>query len=129
MLQFPLRNSLPNDKSLGWFKLKELTDNKINVTDQVKFGFGYMENIVVTSIFSFSYNFFKSPISQGRYCVVKNKPFFMGCKFTAFADDNFYVAKMVQFFSDSLEDVVGQGVTFIFSFSYNIFKRYLLETQ
>ena len=33
-------NSLPNNKILDWSKLKELANDKINVTEKVKFGFG-----------------------------------------------------------------------------------------
>ena len=37
---------LPNDKILDWFKLKTFVDNKINVTEKLKFVFGRVENIV-----------------------------------------------------------------------------------
>ena len=30
-------NPLPNDKILDWFKLKAFTDDKINVTEKLKF--------------------------------------------------------------------------------------------
>ena len=66
-------NSLPSDKILDWSKLKTFADNKINVTEKLKFHLGRVENIVrkgkkmhVTSIFSFSLNFFKRLLSQGR---------------------------------------------------------------
>ena len=73
-------NYLPNNKILDWSKLKELADDKINVTEKVKFGFGHIDNIVgkvemlVTSIFSFSRNiskgFFHRVFKSGD-CVVK----------------------------------------------------------
>ena len=66
---FKLSNSLPHDKFLDWFKLK--AKDKINVSENLKFALGGVENIVekekmlVTSIFSFSYNIFKRLLSQG----------------------------------------------------------------
>ena len=66
-------NSLPNDKILDQFKFKAFSDNKINaaemiisLTDRVENIVGKGENLVVTSIFSFSYNVFKSLLLQGR---------------------------------------------------------------
>ena len=65
-------NSLPND-ILDWSKLKAFTNDKINLTENFKFGLGRVENIVekekmlVTRIFSFSHNVFKSPLFQGCY--------------------------------------------------------------
>ena len=56
--------TLPNDKILDPSKLKPFAEDKINVTEQLKFVLGRAENIVgkeenvVTSIFSFSYNVF-----------------------------------------------------------------------
>ena len=41
-----LFKSLPNDKILDWSKLKAFADEKINVTKQLKFGKGRVENIV-----------------------------------------------------------------------------------
>ena len=38
--------SLPNDKFLNWFKLKTFADDKINVTQKLKFVLGRVENIV-----------------------------------------------------------------------------------
>ena len=35
-----LFNSLPNDKFLVWSKLKPIADDKINVTEKLKFDFG-----------------------------------------------------------------------------------------
>ena len=53
-------------------KLKEFAEDKINVTQKLKFDFGRVENIVrksskmlVTSIFSFSHNVFKRLLFQG----------------------------------------------------------------
>ena len=39
-------NSLPNDKILDWSKLKGFLDNKINVTEKLKFACGKVENMV-----------------------------------------------------------------------------------
>ena len=39
-------NSLPNDKNFDMFKLKEFADGKINVTENMKFVQGRVENIV-----------------------------------------------------------------------------------
>ena len=39
-------NSLPNHKYLDWSKLKAFADDKINVTEKMKFVFGRVENIV-----------------------------------------------------------------------------------
>ena len=52
-------NPLPDDKIIHWFKFKALADDKINVTQNLKFVLGKAENILrrkmlVTSIFSFS---------------------------------------------------------------------------
>ena len=61
---FPSFKSLSNDKFLDWSKFKAFADKKIK-----KFFLGWLENIagkgenagkmLVTSIFSFSYNVFK----------------------------------------------------------------------
>ena len=39
-------NSLPNDSILDWSKLKALADDKIIVTEKLKFVFGRVENVV-----------------------------------------------------------------------------------
>ena len=39
-------NSLPNDKILDWSRLKALADDKINVTEKLKFVLRRVENIV-----------------------------------------------------------------------------------
>ena len=65
-------NSLLNDKNSDWSKLKVFAENKINVTEKLKFVSGTVENIVgkekmlVTSIFSFSHNVFKRLFIQGH---------------------------------------------------------------
>ena len=69
-------NSIPNNKILGWSKLK--ADNKINVTKKLKLAFGKIENIVGKGAFSiptmFSKGFFITVI-KSQDCVVKSKPF------------------------------------------------------
>ena len=55
---FPL--TLPKDKSLNQTKLKAFADDKINVTENMKFVLERVKRIVVTSIFSFSHNVFKA---------------------------------------------------------------------
>ena len=39
-------NSLPNERILDWSKLKAFADDKINVTEKLKFVLGRVENIV-----------------------------------------------------------------------------------
>ena len=39
-------NSLPNDKILDWSKMKAFADDKIDVTDKLKFLLGIVGNIV-----------------------------------------------------------------------------------
>ena len=39
-------NSLPDDKFSDWSKLKAFADDKINVTEKLKFVLGQIENIV-----------------------------------------------------------------------------------
>ena len=62
--------TLYQNKFLDWSKLKELADDKINVTEKLKFVFGRVENMwdkekmLVTSIFSISYSVFKRLLSQ-----------------------------------------------------------------
>ena len=64
-------NLSPNDKLFDLSKLKAFADDKSNLTQNLKFVLDGAENIVgkekmlVTSIFSFSYNVFKSLPSQG----------------------------------------------------------------
>ena len=73
-------NSLPNDKNLDWFRFKAFADDKINVTEKKEIWFGKggkhcgkKEKMLVTSIFSFDRNVFKSFLFQGRNCVVRVK--------------------------------------------------------
>ena len=40
-----LLNSVPHDKFLGWSKLKAFADDKMNVSQKLKFDFGRRENI------------------------------------------------------------------------------------
>ena len=39
-------NCLPNDKNLDWSKLKTFADDKLNLTENLKFVLGKVENIV-----------------------------------------------------------------------------------
>ena len=39
-------NSLPHDKILDWFKLKAFADDKIKMTENLKFVLGRVENTV-----------------------------------------------------------------------------------
>ena len=39
-------NSLPNDKILDWSKLKEFADDKLKLSQNLKFALGRVENIV-----------------------------------------------------------------------------------
>ena len=41
-----LVNSLPNSKILDWSKVKAFADDKINVTEKLKFVLGRVENMV-----------------------------------------------------------------------------------
>ena len=71
VVQLTTIKSLPNNKFLDQPKLEAFADNKINVNEKLKFVLGRVENIVgkekmlVTSIFSFSFNVFKRPLFQG----------------------------------------------------------------
>ena len=72
-----LISSLPNNKILDWSKLKAFADDKPNVTQNLKFVLGRVENIVRKrenagySIFSFSPVFSKGFFSR----VVKSRDF------------------------------------------------------
>ena len=47
-------------------------------------------------------------------------------KLKAFADDKINVTEKQKFFMQSIENIVGKGlVTSIFSFSHNVFERFL----
>ena len=39
-------NPVPNNKFLDWSKLKAFADNKINVTQKLKFDLGRVENVL-----------------------------------------------------------------------------------
>ena len=39
-------SSLPDDKILDWSKMKALVDNKIDVTQKLKFNLRWVENIL-----------------------------------------------------------------------------------
>ena len=63
---------LPNNKTLDWSKLKAFADEKLKVAEIMTFVFYSIENIVGKgenagySIFSFSHDVYKRPLSQGR---------------------------------------------------------------
>ena len=63
--------SLLNDKFLDWSKLKGFTDDKINVTEKLKFALGRVENSVVKGEnagykhFLLFHNVFKRLLFQG----------------------------------------------------------------
>ena len=59
-------NPIPDDKSLDVIKLKACADDKINFAQMMSSVFNSVENIVVTSIFSFSLNVFKRVLSWVR---------------------------------------------------------------
>ena len=59
-------NCLPNDKISDLSKLKASAEDKTDTTGEHKFVLGRVENIVVTSIFSFSLNVFERLLSQGH---------------------------------------------------------------
>ena len=73
-----LLNFLPNDKSLVQFKSKGFADDKINVTEKLKFVFGRVANIVGLrenagyQHFLFSHNVFNmlpfQGLSKSRLC-------------------------------------------------------------
>ena len=64
-------NSLPKENNLDWSKLKACADDEINVNEKIEIWLengrkhcGKKEKMLVTSIFSFSYNVFKSFFSR-----------------------------------------------------------------
>ena len=65
-------SSLPDDKISDWSKLKAYADDKINMTEKLKFVLKRVENIVVTSIFCFFPQFFQRLPLKGhlktRWC-------------------------------------------------------------
>ena len=75
-------NPLPDDKTLNWSKLKAFTDNKINVTENLKSVLERVENIVGKGENAGYQHFLLFPtvfskafflrIVKSRDCVVKN---------------------------------------------------------
>ena len=57
-IQKDFSNSLQNDKTLAISKLKALADHNFKVAKMVQIFSDRVENIVVSSIFSFSHNVF-----------------------------------------------------------------------
>ena len=69
-------NSLPNDKFLDWLKLKAFADDKINVTEKLKFVLGRLENMVDKGENAGYYQhfpLFPSMFSKGFFKVVKSQ--------------------------------------------------------
>ena len=60
-------NPVPNDKMLDLFKLEALADDKINVTEKLKYVIGMVETLwekekmLITSIFFFFPHWFQKP--------------------------------------------------------------------
>ena len=67
LLKVSLFNSLSNDKILDWPKLKAFADDKMNLNEQLKFGFRKVENIVGNGENAGSHNVFKRLLPQGRW--------------------------------------------------------------
>ena len=70
-------NSLPNYKFLDWSKLKAFADDKINVTQKLKFALGQEENIGGKTFSPFPTMFSKAlffRVVKSRDCVVKFNP-------------------------------------------------------
>ena len=65
-------NSLPNNKILDWSKFKAFADDKLNVTEKIKFVSGRVETfwkkekMLVTSNFSFPHDVSKRLFFYGR---------------------------------------------------------------
>ena len=59
-------NFLPNDKISDWSKLKEFADDKIDVTEKLKFVLGRKENIVRKGENAGSHKVFKRLLSQSH---------------------------------------------------------------
>ena len=76
-------NSLPNDKIIDCSKFKAFADDKIIVTQELKYGFGKLENIVgngenrkcwLSAFSPFPTMFSKTFFSRGvrsQYCLVQ----------------------------------------------------------
>ena len=73
-------SSLPNNKFLDWSKLKAFADNKINVTEELKFVLVRVENIVGKGENAVFWHFLLFPkcfpkayrVVLSRDCVVKS---------------------------------------------------------
>ena len=70
-------NSLPNDKFLDWSKLKAFADDKIYMTQKLKFDLGRVENLVGKGENAGNQHFllfpqcFQKVSFKSRDCVVK----------------------------------------------------------
>ena len=78
----PMFNFLPHGKILDWSKLRAFTDDKINVTEKLKFVLGRIENIVEKGQNAGYHHFLLFPkcfsrsfpfkVVKGLDCVVKS---------------------------------------------------------
>ena len=70
-LQHVIIKPVPDDKSIALSKLKTFADNKVNISENIKFVSHRLDNItrrgemLVTGIFSFSHNIFKQEDHDG----------------------------------------------------------------
>ena len=109
---FPSFNRLPNSKFLDWSKLKLFTDDKINVTQNLKFVFRRVENSVGNGenagyqhflLFS---NCFQKPSFSGS---LKVKNILDRSKIKAFTDIKILVTGKSKFGMGRIENMVGKG--------------------
>ena len=83
-------NSLPHEKILDWSKLKAFADDKIKVTEKLKFVLGKVENTV----------------GKGENADEKILDW---SKLKAFADDKIKVTEKLKFVLGRVENTVGKG--------------------
>ena len=86
-------NSLPNDKALDQSNWKAFADDKVNVTEKLKFVLGRVETIVGKventgyGHFSVAHNIFQKASFMGVVNSLPNDKFLDMTKLKAFADD------------------------------------------
>ena len=126
-------NTLPNDKILNQSKSKAFTDDKIRVTEELKFGLGRVENIVGKEenvgyqhflLFPLCFqNLLFPEVLKVRIVWYRVKPFAVECRLNSvpddkilgwtnlkvFADVKLNVAKMMNSLFDRVESIVGKG--------------------